>query len=61
MNERMNLPCPFFALQYERVVEPLMLDPSAESIAATGLANPDDPRMQIDHAMLMPYQVWTCS
>lgn len=51
-----------FELQYERVVEPLMLDPSsAESVAAAAAATASDPRMQMDNAMLMPYQVQTIS
>ena len=49
-------------VQYERVVEPMMLDPSsAESALAASVAIASDPRMQINDAMQMPYQVQFCS
>ena len=44
--------------QYERVVEPLMLDPSSDAaIAAATVATANDPRMQVNDAMQMPYQI----
>ena len=47
-----------YFLQYERVVEPLMLDPSSDAaIAASTVATANDPRMQVNDAMQMPYQI----